>query len=109
MRLLTFYHVLLVVTVIVTVCGSVVDIEAMDWGVVVTGWDILHGIENRHVHSALEKSSKQNHKAVESSLKSRVRTSQRPQQTVLNKSLRFSEEGCRDRALFYFADGPWRF
>lgn len=57
-HLLTFHHVLLVIAVIVTVCGSVVDIEAMDWGVVVAGRDILHGIENRHGHNASEKSSK---------------------------------------------------
>ena len=38
---LTFHHILLVVAVVVTVCGSVIDIKAMDWGVVVTGWDIL--------------------------------------------------------------------
>lgn len=56
--LLTFYHVLLVITVIVTVCGSVVDIKTMDWGVVVTGWNILHGMESRHVHSASEQSPK---------------------------------------------------
>lgn len=38
---LTFHHVLLVVTVIVTVRGPVIDVEAMDWGVVVTCWDVL--------------------------------------------------------------------
>lgn len=55
-HLLTFHHVLLVVTVIVAVCGSVVDVKAVDRGVVVAGWDILHGVENRHVHSVSEKS-----------------------------------------------------
>lgn len=38
---LTFHHILLVVTIVVTVCGSVIDIKAMDWGVVVTCWNIL--------------------------------------------------------------------
>lgn len=38
---LTFHHILLVVTVIVTVCGSVIDIKAMDGSVVVTCWNIL--------------------------------------------------------------------
>lgn len=38
---LTFHHILLVVTIIVTVCGSIIDIKAMDWGVVVTCWDVL--------------------------------------------------------------------
>lgn len=42
-HLLTFHHVLLVITVIVAVCGSVVDVKAVDRGVVVAGWDILHG------------------------------------------------------------------
>jgi len=37
----TFYHILLVVAVIVTVCGAVVDVKAMDGSVVVAGWDIL--------------------------------------------------------------------
>lgn len=72
MHVLTFHHVFLVITVVVTICGSVVDIEAMDWGVVVAGRDILHGIENRHGHSTSEKSSKQNHHAVESSPQSRA-------------------------------------
>lgn len=38
---LTFHHILLVVTVIVTVCGSVIDIKAMDGSIVVTCWNIL--------------------------------------------------------------------
>lgn len=63
---LTFHHVLLVITVIIAICGPVVDIEAMDWSVVVTGWDILHGMEKRHVDSASETSLKPNHKAVQS-------------------------------------------
>lgn len=63
---LTFHHVLLVITVIIAIRGSVVDIEAMDWSVVVTGWDILHGMEKRHVDSESEASSKPNHKAVQS-------------------------------------------
>ena len=65
---LTFHHVLLVITVIIAIRGSVVDIEAMDWSVVVTGWDILHGMEKRHVDSESEASSKPNHKAVQSPL-----------------------------------------
>lgn len=40
-KVLTFYHILLVVTIIVTVCGSIIDIKSMDWGVVVTCWNIL--------------------------------------------------------------------
>lgn len=39
--LLTFYHILLVVTIVVAVCGSIIDIKSMDWGVVVTCWNIL--------------------------------------------------------------------
>lgn len=59
---LTFHHVLLVVTVVVTVCGSVIDIKAMDWGVVVTCWDILQGIKKKQVDNGAEKSScEQNH------------------------------------------------
>lgn len=38
---LTFHHILLVVTVIVTVSGAVVDVKAMDGSVVVAGWDVL--------------------------------------------------------------------
>lgn len=38
---LTFHHILLVVTVVVTVRGPVIDVEAMDGGVVVTCWDVL--------------------------------------------------------------------
>lgn len=63
---LTFHHVLLVITVIITIRGPIVDIEAMDWSVVVTGWDILHGMDKRHVDSESEASSKPNHKAVQS-------------------------------------------
>lgn len=71
--LLTFYHILLVVTVIVTVCGSIVDIKAMDWGVVVTCWDILQGMEKRHVDSGAENSSsEQNGWGVEVLPQSRV-------------------------------------
>lgn len=38
---LTFYHILLVVAVIVTVSGAVVDVKTMDGSVVIAGWDIL--------------------------------------------------------------------
>lgn len=38
---LTFHHILLVVTVVVAVRGSVIDVEAMDRGVVVTCRDVL--------------------------------------------------------------------
>lgn len=38
---LTFHQVSLVVAVIVAVCGSVVDVEALDWSVVVTRRVIL--------------------------------------------------------------------
>lgn len=62
-HLLTFHHVLLVITVIVAVCGSVVDVKAVDRGVVVAGWDILHGVENRHVHSVSEKSPQEKKKS----------------------------------------------
>lgn len=37
----TFHHVPLVVAVVVAVCGPVVDVEALDGGVVVTGGAIL--------------------------------------------------------------------
>lgn len=37
----TFHHILLVVTVIVTVSGAVVDVKSMDGSVVVAGWDVL--------------------------------------------------------------------
>lgn len=37
----TFHHVLLVVAVIVTVSGAVVDVKTMDGSIVVAGWDIL--------------------------------------------------------------------
>lgn len=50
--LLTFHHILLVVTIIVTVCGSIIDIKAMDWGVVVTCWNILEGMEKKQVDHA---------------------------------------------------------
>lgn len=59
---LTFHHILLVVTVVVTVCGSVIDIKAVDWGVVVTCWDILQGIKKKQVDNGAQKSScEQNH------------------------------------------------
>ena len=59
--LLTFHHILLVVTIIVTVCGSIIDIKAMDRGVVVTCWDILWGMEKKQVDNGVEKSCEQNH------------------------------------------------
>lgn len=43
----TFHHVLLVVTVIVTVSGAVVDVKSMDGSVVVAGWDVLQRMEER--------------------------------------------------------------
>lgn len=61
---LTFHHILLVVTVIVTVCRSIIDIKAMDWSVVVACWNILlgSGEEKKHVGNGAEKSSgEQNH------------------------------------------------
>lgn len=43
----TFHHVLLVVAVIVTVSGAVVDVKTMDGSVVVAGWDILQRMGGR--------------------------------------------------------------
>lgn len=37
----TIYHISLIITIIVTVCRSIVDIEALDMGVVVTGSGVL--------------------------------------------------------------------
>lgn len=37
----TFHHILLVVAVVVTVSGTVVDVKTVDGSVVVAGWDIL--------------------------------------------------------------------
>lgn len=54
---LTFHHILLVVTIIVAVRGSVIDIKAMDWGVVVTCWNILQGRKKKQVDNGAEKSS----------------------------------------------------
>lgn len=54
----TFHHVLLVVTVIVTVSGTVVDVKSMDGSVVVAGWNILQRMGgraeiNRDVHALI--------------------------------------------------------
>lgn len=43
----TFHHVLLVVAVIVTVSGAVVDVKTVDGSVVVAGWDILQRMGGR--------------------------------------------------------------
>lgn len=37
----TVYHISLIITIIVTVCRSIVDVEALDGGVVVTGSGVL--------------------------------------------------------------------
>lgn len=37
----TIYHISLIITIIVTVCRSIVDVEALDMGVVVTGSGVL--------------------------------------------------------------------
>lgn len=42
---ISFHHILFVVAIIVTVCGSIIDIKAMDWSVVVTCWNI-HPLEH---------------------------------------------------------------
>lgn len=47
---LTFHHILLVVAIVVAVCGSVVDVKAMDRGVVITCWNILQEMEQRNLH-----------------------------------------------------------
>lgn len=44
---LTFHYILLVVTVIVTVSGAVVDVKSVDGSVVVAGWNVLQRMGGR--------------------------------------------------------------
>lgn len=81
------HHILLVVTVVVTVCGSVIDIEAVDWGVVVTCWDILQGIKKKQVDNGAEKPScEQNHWWMEMSPSLEFKIHWGPRQTFLMTS-----------------------